>query len=170
MSIKTVIISLCVWILIFVLGLGIGILYQSQKNVPQVQVQGQDQKVADAVSALNAKVASLKSLTSPVILSISAYGKITNINGRNVTITRGKDAMVLALKSDANISSVAFAAPGPLPSGSKKPASPAPTPTVKQLSLQDLKVGNDVTARVRVLASGQIEGLSVTVLAPTATK
>ena len=154
MNAKSLIVSLFLGGLIFLLGGGLGILYQTQQNVAAPQGQGQ----------LMPSV--VKNLSSKVIPSIAAYGEITKIDGRNLTLSYQGDSLVIAIKDDAKIYSfIANSAPNPTPS--VKPATtPASTASSREITFKDLKIGDNVSANVKVLSNGQLEGFSAIVLPP----
>ncbi len=151
MNIKNVVIAIVLGVLILVFGVGIGVVYQGQKS-PVAQVESQQ----------NAQSAStIKALSSKVIPSVAAYGTITNINGRNLTVGYQTDSIVVPVNNDAKI--YGFVVTSAVPKGGILPKT---STTSQQINFSDIKKGDSVSVNIKVLASGKMEGLSVIVLPP----
>jgi len=134
---KTSIILLVIGGLFFlILGGGLGIFYQSQKNALQTP-EG------------NSKLKAVQVLSSKVIPSITAYGQIANIDGRNITLTFGGDSLNVKINDDAIVY---------LPSSESSPQQIA--------KFEDIKKGDNVSVNLRLLPDGQIEGQMVIILNP----
>jgi len=132
---KTSIILLVIGGLFFlILGGGLGIFYQSQKDVLQ-SPEG------------NSKLKAVQVLSSKVIPSITAYGQISNIDGRNITLTFGGDSLNVKINDDAIVY---------LPSSESSPQQIA--------KFEDIKKGDNVSVNLRLLPDGQIEGQMVIIL------
>ena len=82
---KQLVILIIIGVFLFLLGGVIGIAYDSQTGPQQV------------------KVKTVNSLTSKVVSSITAYGKITNINGKNLTLNNLGDNLVFLIADNAQI-------------------------------------------------------------------
>jgi len=134
---KTSIILLVIGGLFFlILGGGLGIFYQSQKNALQTP-EG------------NSKLKAVQVLSSKVIPSITAYGQVSNIDGRSVTLTFGGDSLNVKINDDAVVY---------LPSSESSPQQIA--------KFEDIKKGDNVSVNLRLLPDGQIEGQMVIILNP----
>ncbi len=141
MSNKILTISICAVIGGVVL-LGIGYL---------TGVSIEKQKTGSQLENLEKITGALRSLSfSKVVPSITATGKVTKISGRNVTLTQEGESIEVFIKEDAKISS--FNAPA---SDQETP----PTGSVQtQNTFEAIKVGDNLSVRVKVLPNGQIEG------------
>ena len=121
---------------LLILGGGMGIFYQTQKAVvPPKEVP---------------KVEAVQKLSSKVIPSITAYGTITNIDGRNVTLTFGGDSLTVKIWNDAKIY-----LPATSTKDSKGNTVVLPQQTAK---FADIKKGDNVSIILKLLPDGQIEG------------
>jgi hypothetical protein len=131
-----VLILVAAGLLLFVLGGSAGIIY-TQKG-PQ-----------------ETKTVTVNSLSSGVISSIVAYGQITNISGRNITLNNSGSNLVIPIATDAQI--YAFATPT-----GKTAATTAPVQQV--VTFGDIKIWDKANVAVRLLPTGQLEGSSVIIL------
>ena len=152
MNLKIVLLS----IILVLLSLGLGIaggMFISQSNdtttLPQIGQQSMVQAIKD--------------LSSKVVPSLSAYGTVTKIDGQSVTLSYQGDSMVLPIKPDAKVYSLA-ASPTTVRTGSTaKSAS-----TTQQIAFQNIKIGDNLSVNFKVLSSGNLEGFSAIVLPPAA--
>jgi cytoskeletal protein RodZ len=115
----------------------------------------------------------VKDLSSKVIPSIAAQGKITKIDGRNITLSYQGDSVVVAVNTDARV--YAFTPPTTTTTttttANNKPQPKPVPPTSKQISFSDLKLNDNVSVNLRVSAAGSLQGFSVVVLpTPSLTK
>lgn len=150
METRKIIIFAVVAALMLVIGF-LGGMWWGGRGTPQTVVSNQ------TTSQTSAQV--VKDLTSKVIPSIAAYGKVTKIDGKNITLSYQGDALVVPIRDDAKIYSfTTTTATGTV----------AKTPTSKEITFQELKVGDDLSINVRILATGKMEGFSVVVLPPPA--
>ena len=143
MNIRNIIVSLIVVVLILLVGGFLGAAYQRQQG-------GQSQGIAQMVKDLNSKV----------VPTISAYGSVTKVEGRNLTLTYQGDTLTLKITDDAKVYSISPVTPPKSGTGSNKNTSGAATP-LKEVAFQNIAVGNNVSVRLRVLPDGQFEGFSV---------
>ncbi len=127
-------------VIIFILGGGAGVFYQTQ----QVQLNNPQNIAAEAA---------LKALSSKVVPSIVAFGKVTSISGRNVTLNYAGENLTIKIDETAQISS--FTAPS---AGSKTTASQG------KAEFKDIKVGNTLSINLRLLADGALKGMSVVII------
>ena len=129
--------------LIFAAGGVVGILYQAQGGIGQLA--GQDMS------------GTVRQLSSKVVPSIAAYGIVTNISGRTVTLTAQSDSMVITVRKDAQIYSF-------VPSASD--TAQKNTSSSRKITLADVKPGDNASINIKVLPMGQIEATSVIILPP----
>ena len=130
MNSSNLVVILVVAVLFFVVGGSVGIFYQMQKDAPQLQ-----------------KAESFNILSSKVVASIVAYGKVTAINGKSLTLSFNGSEMVISVAENAPI--YAFL------QGST---------TQQKAAFGDIKAGNNVNVNLRVSPNGAIEGQTVIVL------
>ncbi len=148
MSAKNIILSLVFGILIFVIGAGLGVLYKSQPTTTQDNVAVQNMP------------ASIKTLSSKVVSAISAYGKITKISDRSITLSNENDSATIEVASDAKIYSLSVTTPI-----KGKP----PVSTSKPIDFTKVAVGDTVSVNLKVLSGGLLQAFSVIVLPAPAT-
>ena len=134
---SNLIVLLLIGVVIFFVGAGLGIFYQIKIG-----------------SRSTVEVKTVNSLASKVIPSIVAYGKVTKIEGRNVTVSYGGDTLVVPVKDDAQV--FAF---------TNTTATSAP---IQQKStFNEVKVGNNINISVKVLDDGQMLGESIFIMPST---
>lgn len=129
-------------LLILVVGTALGFFYQifmgavPQKEMPKIQA--------------------VQTLSSKVIPSITAYGTVTKIDGKNVTLTFGGDSLTVKIRDNAQIF---------LPASSSKD-SKGNTVTLPQQTARfaDIKTGENISVNIKLLPDGQIEGQLVIIL------
>lgn len=73
--------------IIFVIGGGAGVSYQTQKQAPEFEKMS----------------STLNSLSSSVVPTIVASGKVTEINGRNVTLSNLDNSITVKIIDDARV-------------------------------------------------------------------
>ena len=134
----TIIIVVAVVAVIIGLALGMSLSKTSVVNNPQ------SNKFESAVKALSSKV----------IPSIIAYGQVTKIENKNITLTYNKETLTIPLTQSTSIYS--FVAPV---AGSKTAA-----PTQKKSAFSEIKVGDSLNITIKLLPDGTIEGQSVIIL------
>jgi len=84
-----------------------------------------------------------------------AYGQVSKVEGRAVTLTYGGNTLAINVKQDAPVYSFAQAAG-------------AAAPTQQKVDFSAVKVGDSVNIVLKMLASGDLEGQQVIIL-PSAT-
>ena len=94
------------------------------------------------------------SLSSKVIPSIMAYGQVTKIEGRTITVSYNKEDLVVPFKDSAII--YAFNPPS---AGSK-----TTSPTQTKVSFSEIKVGDNLSVTVKLLPDGVVSGDSAVIL------
>lgn len=115
-------------------GIGFGIFYQQQK---------------DLIGENNSKN-TLKALSSKSIASIIAYGQLTKIDGRDVTISYLGDSMNIFIEDGCKIYLIGESAGGQ----SEK----------KEISFEEIKIGNHLNITIKIMPDGQIIGQSILIL------
>lgn len=121
----------------FVVGAGLGIFYQSQIDAPQL-------------ANFTAIKAVFKNLSSKAVPSILAYGQVTNIEGRNLTLSYSGDSVSIAISDSANINSFVKDSNG--------------VPSQQKIDFSQIKNGDTLNISVKILPNGQLEGQSVIIL------
>jgi len=124
----------------FALGGGVGIFYQSQK-------EGGQPGVAENI---------LKNLNSKAVPSIIAYGQVTKIDGRNVTLSFNGDSVTIKINDSASINSFVKSASG--------------TTTQQKMNFSQIKKGDTLSVNVKLLPDGNLQGESVIILSTPAAK
>jgi len=97
-------------------------------------------------------------LTSKVInsLTIIASGEIAAIGGRNLTLNREEDSLIISIQGGAPVHRLS-----PL----KETATEAPQSMIeKEIQFGEIKVGDKVNIFCQLKADGTLEGTAVTVL------
>ena len=129
-------------VFIFVLGGGLGVLYQTQKDAPQIK-KSQAAELA------------LKGLTLKVVQPITAYGQVSKVEGRNVTLTSGGESLTIRIKENASIfSSVQTDS---LAKGAKDTIT-------KKIGLKDVRIGDNLIITMKLFPDGQLEGQTVAII------
>lgn len=126
-------------VFIFVLGGGAGVLYQTQKDAPKLD---------------NAEKV-IKILASKTVPSIMAYGQVTNIQGKNITLAYSGDSVTLKMRDDAKIYS--FVSQGL----AKKSLNISEK---EEITFSDIKKGDTLNITLKVLPDGGLEGMIAMVL------
>ena len=118
---------------VFVVGMGLGMFYQFKKD-------------AQKISATGTPSADLKVLSSDIITAVAAFGNVTDVNGRNITISyNGKS---LTLNIGENVAVTSFTNNG----------------SQKNISYSDIKKGDSVNAALKINPDGQLTAQTVLVL------
>jgi hypothetical protein len=94
----------------------------------------------------------IKSLSSKTVPSIVAFGKASKIEGKNITLDYNGDNITIGISDDAQIYS-----------SSNQNAGAAPTAA----SFENIKIGDNLSINLKVLADGQLEGQSIIILNST---
>ena len=122
-------------IIALIVGGVIGIYFQFQKDAPQVKRAGEV----------------IKSLSSKVVPSIVAFGQVSEINGRNVTLDYSGEKITINIGEDAKI----YASSDQNTGGGQA-----------TVSFSDIKTGDNLSVNLKVFADGQLQGQSVIILNP----
>ena len=90
----------------------------------------------------------INTLSSGVIQSIVASGQIQNISGRTIVLISGNDKAILNVPKSAQVFS--YTGKNGIASG-----------TPEAVNFSNLKIGNNITANLKLLSGGQIECNSI---------
>jgi len=93
----------------------------------------------------------VKTLSSKVVPSMIAYGAVSKIDGRTLTLTYGTDSIVVPVAEGAQVFSFTQTTTGS-------------TPTQKEANFSDIKVGNSINVSLKLLSNGNLQGTSVIIL------
>lgn len=115
-----------------IMGGAIGIYFQFQKDAPKLNI------------ARNV----IKSLSSKVVPSIVAFGKVSKIDGRNITLDYNGDSITISIINDAQIYG----------------SSGQDGQTAE--SFENIKMGDNLSVNLKVLPDGQLQGQSIIILNP----
>ena len=141
---KNLISLIVIGVVFFIVGGGLGLMYQKQKDAQSQLPQN------------NKKVAAVQTLSSKVIPSITAYGQISKIDGRNLTLAFGGDSLTIKIRDDALVY---------MPSKTTSDSSGKQIITPQtQSKFSDIKTGDNVSVNVKLLSDGQLEGQIVIIL------
>lgn len=135
---KNLVIFAVIGLVIFIVGGGLGILYQS-KNPAQV-----------------VKIQAVQTLSSKVIPSITAFGQVSNIDGKNITLSFGGDSLTIKIRDDAQVYL-------PATSTTDKNGKPVISPQ-QTAQFSDIKKGENVSVNLKLLPDGQLEGQLVIII------
>lgn len=113
------------------------------------------EKLEKTINVLN----SLSS--SKIIASIVAFGEVTKISDRTVTLTYGTENLPIRIKEDAKVFS--FILPAPNNKGEQVISD---IPEQKNAEFKDIKLGDNLNVSIKILLEGQVEGLSVIIFPP----
>jgi hypothetical protein len=145
---NTTILFVIAGLVIFALGIGIGIFYQTRIQLSNPAIQ----KAVQIQPTVNI-------LTSKVVQSITAFGSVEKIDGKNLTLTYGGDQITVNISANAQIYSstpTTNAKTGNLISG------------VPQLvSFGTIKIGDQLTVNLQILPNGQLQANSIYILIPS---
>ena len=130
-------------LIISAVSVGVGIFYQSKKDNSEIQ------KTPVDVNNL------LKSLSSNIINAVSAYGGVTNIEGRDITLSYGGSSLTINVAENTAITEFAPTVPG---SNQGIP---------KNLKFSDIKKGDNVNIALKIMPDGSLSAQTVLVFANT---
>ena len=134
---KTISAVLIPGLLFLVLGIGVGFLYKTLSISPQIQKT----------------TAVIKDLSSKTVLSITAYGQVSNIEGEDITLSHNGDSIKVGMKENSPVYSFTNDSTG--------------KPVQKKVSLKEIKIGDNLNITIKLLPDGQIQGQSVLILLPS---
>lgn len=131
---KTTSIVLITGLLCLVLGGGIGFLYKTLQISPQMK------KTTAIIEALSSKT----------VLSTVAYGQVSNIEGKDITLSYNGDSIKISMTGNSPVYSFANDSTG--------------KPVQKKVDLKEIKIGDNLNITIKLLPDGQIQGQSVLIL------
>lgn len=131
---KQVLILVLSCLVLFLLGISLGITIQANNRGAV--------KKAEAVNNLSSKV----------ITSITAYGKITKIDGKKITLSNLGEDLSILMQDKAKIYSFNVSEKSNV------------APTQKEVGFGDVKVGDSVNVVMKLLSDGQMQGSSLIIL------
>lgn len=143
---KTIILFFILVFLIFVLGGGAGVFYQQQSCLSNTEKSTEK-------TDTNVFEKAVKDLSSKTIYFIVAYGDVTDIQGRDITINNNGENLTVKIKEDAKITSFKVPAAGKTSSDTEALA-----------KFEDIKNGNNLRIYLKVFSDGQITGESVIIM------
>lgn len=127
-----------------IVGLGLGMMLQKQADAPKV-------------SKFAAYETAVKALSSKAVPSIIAYGQVSNIEGRKVTLNYSGETLVVDVAQNANVYALTPAA------GAKAPTAPVQ----RKALFTEVKKGDNLNITLKLSSDGKIEGQSVIILTST---
>jgi hypothetical protein len=98
--------------------------------------------------------ATVKALSSKLVVSSIVQGNVTKISGKILTLSDGTDTINISVGDTAQIYSFAP------PTTAGKPAAPT------KINFSALKVGDQLNVNIQVSASGDVQGISVLLIPP----
>ena len=139
---KSLLVGLIILIVlvVFILGAGIGIFYQTQKDITGIN------NIRDTSEKLSSKV----------IPPIIAYGRVTKIDGKNITLNFSGENLIAKMDDNAQIFKFSS------PSSSTKDSQPSSTR--QETKFENIKVGDNLNITFKVLSDGTLLGQSVSIL------
>ncbi len=143
-----IIILIILAVVIAALGTGAGIFYQMQKNAPDV-------KKAAAAEIIT------KTLTSKTVTSITGYGQVKKIEGRNITLNNAGDSLTVHIADDAQIFSFSPAPPSDKNKNGSAARNGSTAPIQEKVNFEDVKLGDSLSINLKFLPDGKFEGSSV---------
>ena len=120
-------------IIVFVVGGGIAFYLYGTKT-PQQKITSN----LPQTNTPNVFEQTIKNLSSGVIVSSLAYGQITNVSGKNLTLTNGGDILTVPFSDSAKIY----------------------TAGNKEINFSDLKTGTNLSVNIKILPDGSIQAMS----------
>jgi len=126
-----------------------GVSLEKERTAPDLEKLEKLEKINNVLNSFN----SLK-----VIPSIVAFGEVTEISGRTVTLTYGAENLPIKIKENAKISSLTALVPD-VEGGQV-------VPEQKTVEFKDIKIGDNLNVSLRLLPEGELEGLSVIIFPP----
>jgi hypothetical protein len=139
---KILIILIVAGVVIFVVGGGIGVAYQKQTS-GTIQNNTADVKLVNLA----------KIIKSTPISSIMAFGAVTKISGKTITLLYKKENINIKIRDGAKIFKLVQA----------KDANGKMTSTQKPAVFGDIKVGDNLNVGVKIASSNTLEGSSVVI-------
>lgn len=120
-------------LLALIVGIAAGFLIKGQMDTPKIEK-------ADAV---------VKVMSSNLIPSLTVYGEVKEISGRNITLSYVGDTLTVPIKDDAKILAI---------------QNDDPAGAAKEVTLGDVKVGDFLNITLVVSREGIVEGTQVLII------
>ena len=131
-KINLIALSIVAGLLLIASGGALGFFYKTQQVSPQLDV--------------------IKNLSSKIIPSMVAYGQVTEIEGRNITLSYGGDNIKINVEESSSVYLSINDSAG--------------KPMQEKISFKDIKKGNNLSVAVKLLPNGQLQSQSIFVLLP----
>ena len=96
---------------------------------------------------------------SKLINSIIAFGKISNISGRTITLTSETDTLEITMRANAQV----YSFTAPTSTGGQLTG----IPSQNIAAFEDIKVGDNLNVNMRMLPDGTFEGASAIIFEST---
>ena len=138
-KITLIVSSIIAGFFLLLLGGGLGILYQKQQALPQ----------------LEKTTAVIKSLNSKTVPSIVAYGQVTKVEGRDISLSYSGDSIKVTMEENSSIYSFINDSVG--------------KPIKKKVEFKEIKIGDNLSITIKPLSDGQLQGQQVFILLPFGT-
>lgn len=115
------------------------------------------QKVSPQLEQLEKTAKTIKMLSSKTVTSIVVFGEVTNISDRTITVTYGTESIDVPIKEDAVIFSFEnLTGEGVNPQ--------------KKIEFGEIKKDDNLNVSIRVLPTGELEGVALIVFPPVTPK
>lgn len=143
-KINLIIVSVVVVIISLVVGGVVGMAMQAQK----------DSVGLNKLTILAPMETAVKALSSKAVPSIIAYGQVSNIEGKKVTLSYSGETLVINVAENANIYALTPVV------GAKTPTAPVQ----RKALFTEIKKGDNLNITLKLSAEGLISGQSVIIL------
>lgn len=130
---KSIIILILIGVVIFVVGGGVGILYKTEKT-SEFSIKGSNM------------------LSSRVISKIVAYGEVTEINKRNITLSFLEESLTFEIKENTPVYKIVGDEPG--------------SAFWQDSTFNEIKEGNRLNINLKIKENNEIEIVAVYILSP----
>ena len=133
-KVKGIVLLIVILLVIFVIGAGLGIFFQMQKDAPKI-------KSANLL---------INTLSSKAVPSIVAFGKVTSINGKNITLSFNGGSVTIKINDNAVVSSMS--------ANAQDKSAP------QKITFSQIKIGDTLNISIKVFSDGQLLGQSVIIV------
>lgn len=123
---------------LFLVGGILGVVYQSHQTDPQLEKE----------------TTVIKTLSSEMIPSITAYGEVTSIDGQNITLSYAGNTMTVSVADGVKVFSFVKTSEEKEISGSGS----------KEVEFKDIKKGDTLNINLKLMSDGQLKSQSVIIL------
>jgi len=134
-EINILILLIVVILVVFLIGGGLGILYQAKKDSAKIQ---EAEKI----------FAEIKNLSSDIVASVSAFGKVSAINGRDITISYVGKMLTINVEEGVKITSFI-----PSKGGGQQ-----------NLKFSEIKLGDNLNIGFKINENGKLTAQTILVL------